>query len=122
MAITPLPTPPSRDDPANFAARGDAFLGALPDFATELNDALPTINDAIPASEIAVALVNYKGDYSAATTYLVGQSVTYNDIRFLSKKTNLNITPVDGADWYELSSGGESTGASIYLATNFGGF
>jgi len=37
MAITPLPTPPSRDDPTNFATRADAFLGALPDFATEAN-------------------------------------------------------------------------------------
>jgi hypothetical protein len=130
MAISPLPTPPSRDDPANFAARGDAFLGALPDFATELNDALPTINDAIPASEIAVALVNYKGDYNSATTYLVGQSVTYNDVRFLSKKTNLNITPVDGNDWYELSAGVETTVRSILnqssaitlLASDGGGY
>jgi hypothetical protein len=37
MAITALPTPPSRSDPANFAARGDAFLGALPTFVTEAN-------------------------------------------------------------------------------------
>ena len=37
MAITPLPTPPSRSDPANFADRGDAFLGALPTFVTEAN-------------------------------------------------------------------------------------
>lgn len=37
MAITALPTPPSRSDPANFAARGDAFLSALPTFATEAN-------------------------------------------------------------------------------------
>lgn len=37
MAITPLPTPPSRQDPANFAVRADAFLGALPDFAEEAN-------------------------------------------------------------------------------------
>lgn len=130
MAISPLPTPPSRDDPANFAARGDAFLGALPDFATELNDALPTINEAIPASEIAVALVNYKGDYNSATTYLVGQSVTYNGTRFLSKKTNLNITPVDGADWYELAAGAETVVRSILnqssaitlLASDGGGY
>lgn len=39
--ITAPPTPPSRSDPANFAARGDAFLGWFPtawqylsDFAT----------------------------------------------------------------------------------------
>ena len=37
MAITALPTPPSRSDPATFAARGDAFMTALPTFATEAN-------------------------------------------------------------------------------------
>lgn len=35
MAITPLPPAPSRADPANFAAKGDAFLSALLIFATE---------------------------------------------------------------------------------------
>lgn len=35
--ITPLPTPPTRQDPANFSARGDAFLGALPQFQVEAN-------------------------------------------------------------------------------------
>jgi hypothetical protein len=37
MAITPLPTPPSRNDPSTFSALADAFLGALPAFATEAN-------------------------------------------------------------------------------------
>lgn len=37
-AITPLPTAPSRADPANFAARADAFLGALAPLVTELNN------------------------------------------------------------------------------------
>lgn len=37
MTITALPTPPSRDDPANFADEADAFLGALPTFGTEAN-------------------------------------------------------------------------------------
>lgn len=36
--ITALPTPPSRaDDPANFQAKADAFVGALPTFVTEAN-------------------------------------------------------------------------------------
>ena len=35
--ISQLPIPPSRDDPANFSARADAFLGALPDFRTQAN-------------------------------------------------------------------------------------
>ena len=40
--ITPLPTPPSRDDPSNFAARGDAFLGALPTLQAQLNSVSTT--------------------------------------------------------------------------------
>ncbi len=35
--ISALPSPPSRQDPANFADEADAFLGALPDFGTESN-------------------------------------------------------------------------------------
>lgn len=35
--ISALPSPPSRQDPANFADEADAFLGALPDFGTETN-------------------------------------------------------------------------------------
>jgi len=37
MAITPLPDPPSRANPADFAEKGDAFLGALPTFQAEAN-------------------------------------------------------------------------------------
>jgi hypothetical protein len=38
MAITPLPTPPSRQDPANFSSRADAFFDALATFSTEISD------------------------------------------------------------------------------------
>lgn len=44
MPITALPTPPSRDDPTNFATRADAFLGALPTFATEANALQTDVN------------------------------------------------------------------------------
>lgn len=43
MFITPLPTPPTRQDPTNFATRADSFLAALPTFATEANAAASTI-------------------------------------------------------------------------------
>lgn len=36
-AISPLPTPPSSSDPANFDARADAFLSALPGLQAEAN-------------------------------------------------------------------------------------
>lgn len=44
MAISPLPTPPSREDPANFATRADAFLGALPTFQSEANALQTDVN------------------------------------------------------------------------------
>jgi trimeric autotransporter adhesin len=37
MPITQLPTPPSRADSTNFAARADSLLAALPTFVTEAN-------------------------------------------------------------------------------------
>ena len=44
MAISPLPTPPSREDPTNFATRADAFLGALPTFQSEANALQTDVN------------------------------------------------------------------------------
>lgn len=41
--LTAPPTPPSRSDPANFAARGDAYLGWLPTAWTQLTAALAWI-------------------------------------------------------------------------------
>jgi len=43
MALTILPDPPSRADPANFAARGDAFMAALPTFVSEFNAQVPNV-------------------------------------------------------------------------------
>jgi len=37
MAITALPTPPSRSAPSTFSTLADAFLGALPTFQSEAN-------------------------------------------------------------------------------------
>ena len=64
MAITPLPTPPSRDDAANFSARADAFLGALPLFATQVGAAADT------AAAAAVTAVNAPGTSATSATSL----------------------------------------------------
>lgn len=57
--ITPLPSPPSRSDPVNFAERADDFLGALPTFVTQLNTAADEIeiaeSTALAATDVAVA-------------------------------------------------------------------
>jgi hypothetical protein len=52
--IAALPTPPSRDDSANFATRGDAFLAALPTFRSETNAVATNVyNNAVEVSSNA---------------------------------------------------------------------
>jgi len=107
--ITPLPTPPSRSaDPANFSIQADAFVAALPEFATDANaqaayvDALAT--DVAAALAIGTAAIaNFKGAYLAGTTYQIGQSVLYNDFFWLSLTINVGVTPVSGANWKNIS-------------------
>lgn len=104
MPITPLPTPPSRQDSeATFVSRANAFLGALPTFVTETNatavDVNNTLNSVIDARDIALAAANYRGEYAAGTTYQIGQSVSYLNEFFFAKTVNTGVTPVQGANW-----------------------
>lgn len=54
MAVTQLPTPPQRSDPATFAERGDAFMSALPTFQAEIN-ALQITTNAQTAADAAAS-------------------------------------------------------------------
>lgn len=45
--ISALPTPPSRLSPEDFAARGDEFLGALPQFAAQANALAASLNELV---------------------------------------------------------------------------
>ncbi|WP_454669552.1 phage tail protein [Achromobacter kerstersii] len=51
MAITALPIPPSRSDPANFPERADAFMAALPTFAHEANLLQAQVNEAVQTAD-----------------------------------------------------------------------
>lgn len=135
--ITALPTPPSRSDPVNFAARGDAFLGALPAFATEANALSVEVNaDAISAassaslaaaaathagssSQIALAAANFKGLWSSLTGALNKPASVKHNGRFWLLLNNLvNVTtsvPGVTADWTSLDSG---TLITAVVATN----
>lgn len=91
--ITPLPTPPSRStDPTNFAIEADAFVAALPEFATDANaqatylDGLAAAVDADAASAAADADIASAAATSAlaaadvglwvsGTTYTIGDNV-----------------------------------------------
>lgn len=93
MPITALPTPPSRDDTANFAQRADAFLGALPAFAAETNAVAVEVESdraavdaqaalVLPAASAALGAANYKGVWSSMSGALAVPSSVYHAGRF----------------------------------------
>jgi hypothetical protein len=131
MAITPLPTPPSRDDPTNFATRADAFLGALPDFATEANALAVDVNaDAVAAAADATAAEAAAAAATAAanvtkwvsgTTYTEGV-VVWSPITYLSyrrKSTGGGTTDpsADSTNWAQAAGTGDVTLAGVQTFT-----
>ena len=131
MTITALPTPPSRDDPANFSARADAFLSALPTFATEANALAADVNtDASDAAASAAAAIAASGatKWVSGTTYAEGDVVwspiTYFIYRRKSAGAGTTDPSSDSTNWAlvggSLASplavvGNSSAGAEIRL-------
>ena len=127
MAITPIPTPvPQRSDPANFPARADAVMTALPTFVTEANALQVDVNNkqSLAANSQAAALqseLNAQASASAAaassaatvwvsgTTYTAGQvRFSPTDYRSYRRRTNGAGTtdPVaDIVNWQLISNG-----------------
>ena len=79
MAITPLPTAPSRADPTNFSTRADDFLTALPTFATECNAAAVamTLNatNATSTTSLVIGLGSKSLTVQTAKSYVIGMTV-----------------------------------------------
>jgi hypothetical protein len=145
-SIAALPTPPSRDDPTNFAARGDAFLGALPTFRSETNSVASNVYaNAVEAASSAVAAGQSASDAAAAAaaslaagTGITGTSTTSLAIGSGSKSltietgrdfvagmpvrigqagANANVNFMDG----DVTSYNTSTGALVVNVTGTGG-
>lgn len=113
--ITPLPTPPTRQDPANFSARGDAFLGALPQFQAEANalasevstkntetsanadTALSSANSASASAAIAAIKAQEAQDSAALAEQLVE---SYQGSLPSDPVVDKNGQPLTAGDWY----------------------
>jgi hypothetical protein len=89
--ISTLPSPPSRQDPANFATEADAFLGALPTFQSQVNAAgtyIDGVGAAVDADAIAAAASATSAAASAAaasqvaSVWVSGASYTIGNVRF----------------------------------------
>lgn len=108
MAITALPTPPTRQDPINFNDRADAFLAALPLFGTEANDLATDVNSKQVLASNAAATASLESNI--ATTAAVDASIAAGEAQSLTvayqgalpSNPTVNKTGgflIDG-DWY----------------------
>ena len=140
--ISALPTPPSRSDSINFAARGDAFLTALPQFQTEANAVASEINaaatsaassasaaqaDRVSAAAAAAAVAAQSpvtnaaaaaASAAAAAVYASTAQATNPDspIRLNPREISANITI--GSDYNAASTGPLTIGDGITVTVN----
>ncbi len=113
--ITPLPAAPQRtQDPDAFANTADTFVAALPDLVTDVNAAGAYIDN----KSILVGN-NFKGTYSAGTTYLVGESVLSSSKYYVSLvNANTGNTPASSpAQWSEIAGAPSVSGEVSLTAT-----
>lgn len=106
--MTPLGTPPSTNDTANFNARGDSFLGQLPLFQIEFNNlsvvnynnAVDAYNSALSASvNAASAAANAAAILGAtgAAIWVSGTTYYIGDVRW---------APADGQIYRRIAGNG----------------
>jgi hypothetical protein len=112
QAVTVGPPAPNRatDDQASFSLKADALAAYLVIIAPELNqfsaqaNALQTdVNVreqlSVNSANVATGAANFRGAWSSATAYTVGESVLFNGQIFIALVNNTNVTPVSGATW-----------------------
>lgn len=96
----------------NFLNHMDSLSAPINTWATEANALAVTVNQykldaesAATAAQNASGLANYKGVWSAGTTYAQGESVLYVDTYFVSDiNGNIGNTPADDTNWSSIAS------------------
>ena len=112
QTITTPPPAPNRatDDQATFSTKADALAAYLVTLISDVNGFSSQVNttqgqvnasetSAGQSAQVATGAANFKGAWSGATAYTVGQSVLFQGQIFLALVNNTNVTPVSGATW-----------------------
>lgn len=122
--ITPLPTPPTRQDSANFNDRADDFLGALPLFQQEANALAVDVQasaDDIEIARQAVASVANVTKWVSGTTYAQGAAVwsLINGVTYRKMTTSIGGTTDPSLDTTNYKSITDAAGFT-YIPTGVG--
>lgn len=105
MAITALPTPPSRQRPAEFSDEADAFLGALPTFGAEANALQADVNTKQTTASAAATTATDKALEAA------NSATASSDSSVLSSDWATKL--VDTVDGVEYSSKEYASGSTV---------
>lgn len=108
MAVTPLPAPPLRsDEPALFIEKANLFLGALPQFANELEAVTTAMNNNSTTSTSTTSLAIAS---SGSKTFTVDTGKSY-----LPGQTVKAASTLDGTIWMQgdVTSYNPATGTLI---------
>lgn len=89
MAIQTITDLPLSTDTANFDTRADQSWTQAKQAFEDINDLIPTIELAVPASESAQAAANYKGLWSSLSGALNIPASVFHDNNFWVLKVNL---------------------------------
>lgn len=116
MAITLLPTPPSRQDPANFNVRADEFLGALPTFGAEANSLATDVNSKqVTASNAATTATNAA---NTATTKASEASTFANTAGTKASEASASATSAANSASTATTKAGEASASATSAANS----
>lgn len=114
--ISNLPSPPSRQDPANFADEADAFLGALPDFGTETNALADYLENTTAVAAEASATAAATSATNAATSATGAATSATNAANSATVAAN-SAASAGGVEW--VSGTSYAVGYVVYSPINF---
>ena len=119
MAITLLPTPPSRQDPINFNVRADEFLGALPTFGTEANSLATDVNNKqVTASNAATTATTKAGEAATSATNAANSATAADNSKTAAATSETNAANSATAAATSATNASNSAAAAATSETN----
>jgi len=128
QTISPLPTPPSRQSPVDFAEKGDAFLASLPNFVSQTNTLANQLNaktgeanaSALASANSALASANSAASsqgFSISSSNSAASAAASNSAPRWLSTTNYALgalawSPIDGRIYRRLVAGTSATDPS----------